>query len=59
MSVSSLWRGMASPMSHVSELKNWMLMHSKTEKKPSVVVESELAEILIGLRSQGGNEAVA
>ena len=37
MSVSDLWRGMASRKSHVSELKNWMPMHSK--KKPSVGVE--------------------
>ena len=32
MSVSDLWRGMASLKSHVSELKNWMPMHSKTKK---------------------------
>ena len=38
MSVSDLWRGMASRKWHVSELKNWMPMHSKT-KKPSVGVE--------------------
>ena len=29
MSVSDLWRGMASCKSHVSKLKNWMPMHSK------------------------------
>ena len=39
MSVSDLWRGMASRKSHVSELKNWMPMHSKKQKKPSVGVE--------------------
>ena len=42
MSVSDLWRGMASRKSHVSELKNWMPMHSKKKKKkkkPSVGVE--------------------
>ena len=39
MSVSDLWRGMASRKSHVSELKNWMPMHSKKLKKPSVGVE--------------------
>ena len=39
MSVSDLWRGIASPKSHVSELKNWIPMHSKNTKKPSVVVE--------------------
>ena len=38
MSVSDLWRGMASRKSHVSELKNWMPMHSK-KKKPSVGAE--------------------
>ena len=37
MSVSDVWHGMASRKSHVSELKNWMPMHSK--KKPSVGVE--------------------
>ena len=36
MSVSDLWRGIASHKSHVSELKNWMPKHSK---KPSVEVE--------------------
>ena len=36
MSVGDLWRGMASPKSHVSELKNWMPLHSK---KPSDGVE--------------------
>ena len=30
---------MASRKSHVSELKNWMPMHSKKQKKPSVGVE--------------------
>ena len=30
---------MASRKSHVSELKNWMPMHSKNKKKPSVGVE--------------------
>ena len=39
MSESDLWRGMASRKSHVSELKNWMPMHSKKQKKPSVGVE--------------------
>ena len=39
MSVSDLWRGMVSGKSHVSELKNWMPMHSKKQKKPSVGVE--------------------
>ena len=39
VSVSDLWRGMASRKSHVSELKNWMPMHSKKQKKPSVGVE--------------------
>ena len=39
VSVSDLWRGMASRKSHVSELKNWMPMHSKNKKKPSVGVE--------------------
>ena len=39
MSVSDLLRGMASRKSHVSELKNWMSMHSKTKKKPSIGVE--------------------
>ena len=38
MSVSDLWHDMASCTSHVSELKNWMPMHSKTNKK-SVGVE--------------------
>ena len=32
MSVSDLWRGMASRKSYVSELKNWMPMHSKQKK---------------------------
>ena len=31
--VSDLWRGMTSRKSHVSELKNWMPMHSKKKKK--------------------------
>ena len=35
-SVGDLWRGMASRKSHVSELKDWVPMHSK---KPSVGVE--------------------
>ena len=39
MSVSDLWRGMVSGKSHVSELKNWMPMHSKKQKMPSVGVE--------------------
>ena len=39
MSVSDLWRGMVLPKSHVSELKNWMPMHSKKQKKPSVGIE--------------------
>ena len=39
MSVSDLWRGIASRKSHASELKNWMPMHSKNKKKPSVWVE--------------------
>ena len=39
VSVSDLWRGMVSRKSHVSELKNWMPMHSKNKKKPSVGVE--------------------
>ena len=53
VSVSDLWRGMASRKSHVSELKNWMPMHSK--KKSQVLGQSsELVETLIGLRSQGG-----
>ena len=30
---------MASRKSHVSELKNWMPMHSKNKKKPSANVE--------------------
>ena len=30
---------MASRKSHVRELKNWMPMHSKNKKKPSVGVE--------------------
>ena len=30
---------MVSRKSHVSELKNWMPMHSKTKKKPSIGVE--------------------
>ena len=34
--MGDLWRGMASRESHVSELKNWVPMHSK---KPSVGVE--------------------
>ena len=38
MSVSDHWHGMASRKSHVTELKNWMAMHSKT-KKTSVRVE--------------------
>ena len=37
MSVGDLWRGIVSPKSQVSELKNWMPKHSK--KKPSVGVE--------------------
>ena len=41
--MSDLWRGMVSRKSHVSELKNWMPMHSKksknNKKKPSVRVE--------------------
>ena len=36
--MSDLWHGMVSRKSHVSELKHWMPMHSKT-KKPSVEVE--------------------
>ena len=39
MSVSDPQHGMASRKSHVSELKNWMPMHSKKQKKPSVGVE--------------------
>ena len=39
MSVSDTWHNMASRKSHVSELKNWMPMHSKKQKKPSVGVE--------------------
>ena len=39
MSVSDLWRGIASRKSHVSELKNWMPLHSKAKKKPSVGVQ--------------------
>ena len=39
MIVSDLWCGMVSRKSHVSELKNWMLEHSKNPKKPSVRVE--------------------
>ena len=39
ISVSDLWRAMASRKSHVRELKNWMPMHSKNKKKPSVGVE--------------------
>ena len=35
-SVGDLWRGMASPKSHVSKLKNWVAMHSK---KLSVGIE--------------------
>ena len=43
--VSDLWRGMASRKSHVSGLKNWMPMHSKTnKKKPSVGVELRAGE---------------
>ena len=34
--MSDLWRGMASRKSHVSELKNWMPMHSKKKKKNSL-----------------------
>ena len=33
MSVSDLWHGMVSHQSHVSELKNWMPMHSKKKKR--------------------------
>ena len=40
MNVGDLWRGMASRKSHVSELKNWMPMHSKN---PSVRVELRAA----------------
>ena len=39
MSVSDLCHGMASRKSHVSELKNWMSMHSENKKKSSVGVE--------------------
>ena len=39
VSVSDLWRGMVFLKSHVSELKNWMPMHSKNKKKPSANVE--------------------
>ena len=39
VSVSDLWRGMASRKSHVSESKNGMPMHSKKQKKPSAGVE--------------------
>ena len=39
MNVSDLWCGMASHKSHLSELKNWMPMHSKNKKKPSANVE--------------------
>ena len=38
MSVSDLRRGIVSPKSQVSELKNWMPKHTK-KKKPSVRVE--------------------
>ena len=54
MSVSDLWRGMVSGKSHVSELKNWMPMHSKKQKKPSVGVELRAGGDPIDLRSQGG-----
>ena len=33
VSVSDLWRGMVSRKSHVSELKNWMPMHSNKKTK--------------------------
>ena len=36
VSVSDLWHGMVSPKSHVRKLKNWMPMHSKNKKIPSV-----------------------
>ena len=36
MSVSDLWRGIASRKSHVSESKNGMSMHSKKQKKTGV-----------------------
>ena len=36
MSVSDLWRGIASRKSHVSESKNGMPMHSKKQKKAGV-----------------------
>ena len=39
VSVSDLWRGMVFLKSHVSELKNWMPMHSKNKKKPNANVE--------------------
>ena len=45
---------MASGKSHVSELKNWMPMHSKKQKKPSVGVELRAGGDPIDLRSQGG-----
>ena len=54
VSVSDLWHGMVSRKSHVSKLKNWMPMHSKNKKKPSVRPELRAAGDPISLRSQGG-----
>ena len=42
MSVSDLWRGIASGKSHVSELKNWMPMHPMHSKKKKSSVGVEL-----------------
>ena len=54
VSVSDLWRGMASRKSHVGELKNWMPMHSEKKKKAKCLGR---AQTLIGL-SQGGEARV-
>ena len=44
---------MVSPKSHVSELKNWMPMHSKKQKKPSVGVELRAGGDPHGSEKQG------
>ena len=49
MSVSDFWRGMMSRKSHVSELKNWMPMHSK-QKKGLGGVKSQITLRWAGLK---------
>ena len=44
MSVSDLWRGMASRKSHVSELKNWMLRQPDQKNKGCLSIQFLLRE---------------